>query len=179
MNTMHEYQEQTAKKITDVEILRAQNPQLIAGSDRVTAAKNIRIELKRAFPGVKFSVTGESFSGGDAISISWIDGPTKNDVKEISGKYQAGSFDGMTDYYNYDHDAWNDSFGSAKYITTSRKYSPELVGMTIASIGAKWHDGVLPSADDYRKGRLFYTNPDRRCDSWQTMIYRTIEGVLQ
>jgi hypothetical protein len=39
------------------------------------AASNIRAELKKAFPGVKFSVRSETFSGGDSIDVKWMDGP--------------------------------------------------------------------------------------------------------
>lgn len=90
---------------------------------RIIATKNIRTELKVVFPAVKFSVTSETFSMGDAIRISWTDGPTTAEVDAITKKYQAGSFDGMTDCYNYGNDPFNDLFGDAKYVTVSRDES--------------------------------------------------------
>ena len=58
--------------------------------ERVVGAKNIKKELAKAFPGVKFSVRSQSFSGGDFIDIDWTDGPTEEMVKKITDKYQEG-----------------------------------------------------------------------------------------
>ena len=66
----------------------------------VTAAKNIHIELKAEFPGVKFSVTSKSYSMGNSINVDWTDGPTEKQVDEIISKYQYGSFNGQDDCYN-------------------------------------------------------------------------------
>ncbi len=44
---------------------------------------NIRRELKAKFPGVKFSVRKRSY---DSVSVNWTDGPTEEQVKEITGK---------------------------------------------------------------------------------------------
>jgi hypothetical protein len=44
-------------------------------SSHALGAANIRKELKRVFPSVKFSVTSDSFSGGNSIHIGWTDGP--------------------------------------------------------------------------------------------------------
>jgi len=95
-------------------------------SDLVIGAKNIRIELKLAFPGHKFSVVSESFSMGDAIRVHWTDGPKTEDVEQITSKYQEGHFNGMEDIYEYDREnVWADVFGSAKYVSESREYSGE------------------------------------------------------
>mgnify|MGYP007083424983 CR=1 FL=1 len=74
-----------------------------ATSNHAAAAKAIRSELKKAFPGQKFSVTSTSYSGGDSVRVSWVDGPLMDQVDSIAGKYQYGSFDGMTDSYNVDN----------------------------------------------------------------------------
>jgi hypothetical protein len=68
-----------------------------------TTAQTIKLELKKAFPGVKFGVTGKSYAGGDSVRVSWTDGPTEERVNNITCKYEYGSFDGMTDIYNYDN----------------------------------------------------------------------------
>lgn len=47
-------------------------------------AKEIRKELKAAFPETKFSVTSKG-----NISIKWVDGPSQEAVKEIAGKYES------------------------------------------------------------------------------------------
>jgi hypothetical protein len=56
-------------------VLKAKYPNLLmVGSDQkldgLTTAKNIRAELKAAYPTVKFSVKARRFSGGDAIGIA-------------------------------------------------------------------------------------------------------------
>ena len=65
-------------------------------SSCVTAARNIRTELARAFPEIKFSVRRAGF---DRIDVSWLEGPTASEVREIGCKYEAGYFDGMQDMY--------------------------------------------------------------------------------
>ena len=136
------------------------NPHLIPAekckNPRIAATKNIRIELKRAFPGVKFSVTSSTFSMGDAIDVSWTDGPTVSQVDQIIGKYKAGSFDGMTDCYEYSNDAWPKTFGDAKYVHSRREYSDKMLTSVIGRVCRRYGGlDVIPTADDYHKGRLW------------------------
>ena len=91
--------------------------------DLVTAAKNIRIELKQAFPNVKFSVKSRRFSMGDDINVSWTDGPPNSAVGKITGKYQGGSFDGMVDLYTHSASNFNELYGSSKYVFAQRDLS--------------------------------------------------------
>jgi hypothetical protein len=90
-------------------------------SSHALGAANLKTELTREFPGVKFSVKSESYSGGDAIRVRWEFGPTANEVAKFTDKYREGDFDGMTDSYDYNQDnVWPDVFGGAKYVTESR-----------------------------------------------------------
>jgi hypothetical protein len=62
-------------------------------------AKLARAALKKAFPGVKFSVRSDG-----CIRISWIDGPTAESVDAVVKCYAGGRFDGNIDYaYNVSH----------------------------------------------------------------------------
>jgi hypothetical protein len=64
----------------------------------------IRGALKSRFPGVKFSVKTDKYSGGSSIRIKWTDGPTDSMVSAVVGQYQGGRFDGMIDLaYSVDH----------------------------------------------------------------------------
>lgn len=91
------------------------------------AAANIRIELKRAFPGVKFSVRSERFSGGDSVDVSWTLGPKDEAVQDITAKYQEGSFNGMEDIYEDNEDrTFTTMFGGAKYVQTHRAFDSDL-----------------------------------------------------
>lgn len=86
-------------------------------SKGATASSLIKAELTKAFPGIKFSVRYSCFSGGDSVRISWVFGPTTTEVEAITDKYQAGSFDGMTDSYTYKKDR---NVPTAKYIQPQR-----------------------------------------------------------
>lgn len=56
-------------------------------------AKLVRKELKRSFPGTKFSVRTD----GNALNVSWMEGPTGKAVDEALAPYKGGRFDGMID----------------------------------------------------------------------------------
>jgi hypothetical protein len=86
----------------------------------IVAAKNIRLELKKTFPKIKFSVRSESYSGGNSIDIGYFDGPTAKRIENITDKYSGGSFNGMEDIYEYAHSIWTDVFGDSKYIFVNR-----------------------------------------------------------
>jgi hypothetical protein len=93
-------------------------------SDHALAAANIRRELKAAFPTIKFSVRSDCYSMGDSVDISWELGPTEAEVSAITGKYADGTFNGMTDSYEYDHDrSWTGKYGSAQYVHCTRDCS--------------------------------------------------------
>ncbi|KKN64667.1 hypothetical protein LCGC14_0489360 [marine sediment metagenome] len=101
--------------------------------------KNLRRELKDAFPETKFSVRSRSYSGGDSIDINWTDGPTTEVVEKISGKYQQGDFNGMEDIYEYSNsNVWPDVFGGAKYVMTNRSYSNEAYLQAVAEVEKEW-----------------------------------------
>jgi hypothetical protein len=145
--------------------MQAAFPKLIPVGGKVdglnAAAKNMRIELKDAFPGVKFSVRSDRYSGGDSIDVNWTDGPTTEQVEEISKKYQAGTFDGMTDCYNYESDAWTDAFGDAKYVFANRSYSDKALESAIRTVKVKYAGNLAAmsindiSVADYRAGKLY------------------------
>jgi len=93
-------------------------------SSHAATAAAIREELKKSFKGFKFSVTSEQFAGGDAVRISWINGPTSAEVEKITGNYQSGHFNGMEDIYEYSENPLN--LPRVKYVTESRTVSEEI-----------------------------------------------------
>lgn len=60
-------------------------------------AKLVRAALKKQFPGVKFSVRSDVYSGGASIDIGWVLGPTTKEVDSVGKQYASASFDGMID----------------------------------------------------------------------------------
>ena len=67
--------------------------------------KLIRQVLKAQFPGVKFSVKGDSYAGGSSTNVSWTDGPTEAQVDALIGGYASAGFDGSIDL-QYSYDQW-------------------------------------------------------------------------
>ena len=93
-------------------------------SNQAAAARDIRKELKQAFPGTKFRVTSSSFSMGDTVDVRWSNGPTTEQVDAISDKYQYGSFDGMQDMYEYTNK--RSDIPQTKYVMTQRELTDDV-----------------------------------------------------
>ena len=77
-------------------------------SDYLTCAetaKLVRTALKKAFPGVKFSVRSSVYAGGASINVRWTDGPARKVVEAVAKRYAGGGFDGMIDM-KYNVDSW-------------------------------------------------------------------------
>ena len=92
-----------------------------------TAALLRRI-LRQRFPACRFSVTTGRGSMVSAVHIRWTDGPTVKAVEAITGQFEAGYFDGMTDAYRYDRDSYLPVEGKAyrpgtRYVETHRDLS--------------------------------------------------------
>nr|EES0546569.1 hypothetical protein [Escherichia coli] len=122
--------------------------------EAATVSSNIRAELKKAFPGVKFSVKKLSF---DCVQISWTDGPTKTEVEAVSDKYEDGHFNGMEDIYEYNNSPFNVVFGGVKYVTTRRDYSEVLVDKGIVEARKQFGVELVPetcNAEMYNSGAL-------------------------
>lgn len=165
---MTDYQAREAARAVAAKALQAAHPHLIAvGSAKGRtdslncAARNLRIELARAFPGVKFSVKTSRFSMGDDLRVKWTDGPNAQQVEEYASKYSGGNFDGMQDLYTYDSNAWTDAFGEAKYVSSSRDYSAKAVESVLRTLRAKYpgnmeniERAITVSADAYLSGKL-------------------------
>lgn len=64
-------------------------------------AKLVRGVLKRTFPGQKFSVRSNTYSGGASIDVSWTDGPTEKQVDAAVRVFSGADFDGMVDLKTY------------------------------------------------------------------------------
>ena len=92
-------------------------------SEHARAAKEIRIELKRQFPSIKFTVISDSFSMGNSVNIGWTDGPLSSSVNAVVKKYQYGNFNSMEDIYEYSNKI--DGIPQVKYVQTSRGMSAE------------------------------------------------------
>lgn len=118
------------------------------------AAKNIRILLKKHFPGVKFSVRKRDYT---CINVSWTDGPTRDTVEAIVDKFQEGNFNGMEDIYEYNDSAFNRVYGGVKYLFCSRDVSDELIAESIEQLRKKYGESTIPAdvtLATYKSGAL-------------------------
>lgn len=93
-------------------------------SDHARAAAMIRAELKKH--GIRATVRSRTASMVDAVDVTVQDCPpwVLKEVQAFVGKFQYGSFDGMTDCYNYDNR--NDSIPQVKYAHVRAEYAPEI-----------------------------------------------------
>jgi len=172
---MKDYQASQSARSVLVQGLQAVNPKLVRGQDCVTAAKNIRTELKAAFPKVKFSVTSDKFAGGNAVRITYTDGPCSESVEAICEKYQTGNFNSMEDLYEYDNDnLWTDAFGSSKYVTVNRNFSDASIAAAIEIVNAKYGE-TLATVEDYRNGNCRH-RPSSAMSNYdvQSLIYQAM-----
>jgi hypothetical protein len=124
------------------------------------AAKNIRTELKRAFPSAKFSVRKRHHG---SVDVTWRNGPTTKEVEGITNDYLAGSFDGMEDLYKSAISPWNTVFGGSKYISCDRSYSVDVLNRAVQAVSAlrgfppmpvsstESGDAYIPYSDDARQ----------------------------
>lgn len=89
-------------------------------------AATIKRVLGVLWPGTKFSVRSERYSGGNSIDASWTDGPTGKQVNDVLGIFERAWFDGMEDLeHHIDAIEWNGHLFdfSGKYIRGQRDHS--------------------------------------------------------
>ncbi|PXW46329.1 hypothetical protein DFO55_1503 [Grimontella sp. AG753] len=121
-------------------------------------AKNIRVELKAAYPAVKFSVRK---TGYDSITVKWIDGPTVDQIRDITLKYKTGHYDMYADLHESKSTPFTDIYGGVDYLNVSREYSLELKQTAIDNVRKKYGSDIVPESctvDAYTKGDLWHVS---------------------
>lgn len=104
-------------------------------SDHALAASNLKRELARKFPAVKFSIRSESYSGGCSINVDWTDGPLTEKVQAVCNKYRDSDFDSMVDLKTYTPTNWTETFGGADHVFSNRHESPALLQEASDALG--------------------------------------------
>ena len=138
-------------------------------SSHAATAKEIRKELKKAFPGQKFKVRSDSFSMGNAVRISWINGVTEDAVEEITNKYQYGHFNGMEDMYEISNR--RNDIPQVKYITTSRTITNDKK-IEVAKELDKFYSDSCKHGDFFNEDGTINTLAKIGGEWLDTMIYR-------
>jgi len=135
-------------------------------SSHALGASNIKLELKRAFPLIKFEVKSSSYSGGCSIDVRWTDGVTTESVDTIIKKYQQGSFDGMTDSYTYDPDRyWSIVFGGARHVFSQRHCTAEAYNKTAVELG--YPEAVFNEKTGQFDGVTYDINETIKRETWK------------
>ncbi|HEV2664548.1 MAG TPA: LPD29 domain-containing protein [Blastocatellia bacterium] len=133
-------------------------------------AKNLRLDLKRSFPKIKFSVK----SNRNSVTVEWYAGPEREEVEALAGKYQ----NPYSYEWNYaDHCIYGESpqgramarvFGRIRYLLcqrdsrtkeeadeVTRKYVDELLQEQRSALMAL-NPGNLEEAAQLRESIAFY-----------------------
>lgn len=114
---------------------------------------NVRKVLKKHFPGVKFSVRYDSFSGGDSCDVKYVDGPVHEDVAKYVRMFQDSHADWTGDYWDYNPTEFNKLFGDFKYTRTERTWSDEVKSAYLAEVARdypkSWDGNEMHSSKFY------------------------------
>jgi hypothetical protein len=153
--------------------LAAKYPQLQRADGRhgggKMAAVNMRILLKEAFKGHKFSVTSDYSS----VRVGWTDGPTNDEVNAVIGQFDIGAADYNTDYFYTVKTAFSELFGGVQYLNTYRDESDAFIQQALDQIYQD--DANKPSVIDYRKsqGAFDWRGPDHARHSLRELLAKT------
>lgn len=154
---------------------------LIQGDDQYSgllAAKNMRVELRKAFPAVKFSIRKRHFG---SVSINWTDGPTEKEVEDVVSQHKGGYFDGMDDSYKHVRTPFVVVFGGVEYVSAYREHSPALVERAIDKVFAEYAGNLTgiskPAAAEFSSGELFRVAVPYLNDSLQQLVRQQVYAM--
>jgi hypothetical protein len=140
-------------------------------------AKKIRKELKVNFPGIKFSVRSQTYSGGSSVNVHWEDAPITEQVEAIINKFKSGSFNGMEDIYESTGYVFEGKkYNGAKYIFAKRELSDEYRQQITDYLNANY-EGVNENSWEYHT--LFNRAEKEMIQSNQPEEVETVEEVKE
>ncbi|MBG6192403.1 hypothetical protein IWX64_003375 [Arthrobacter sp. CAN_A212] len=140
----------------------------------------IRKDLKADFPGIKFSVRTNTYSGGASIDVAWTDGPALRSVEAITNHYQGkapvdqtdhaatvtGELDGEQVHYLADH------------VFARRRISEDTKEALVAELAAALNVSPVETGKSYPSPELVYTAcPNYRYD--QGTAYEFINVIAE
>lgn len=155
-------------------------------------AKMVRVALREAFPGVKFSVRSSVYAGGSSINVSWVDGPNGAMVDRVAGTFSGAYFDGQLDYkgatkamidgvvvqfgadFIFTQRKCTLAFMQAAKAAAVRKYGALVAGVAVLESGG----GAYFDSSDYDGFRLANEVANRRTAYICPRRSRTAERVI-
>lgn len=137
-------------------------------------ATNVRKQLKKNFPGVKFSVKSDYSS----INVRWEDGPTCDSVEGKIKCFDNGHFDGYTDYHYTKSTPFTTAFGGVQYLFINRDHSDNLLQKAIDKAVDGWGDCEHVTVENFRSGRLFRQNIESHQPAdWSREINKALNKI--
>lgn len=140
-------------------------------------AKLVRQALKESFPGVKFSVRSDVYSGGASIRVRYLDGPALGMVESVAKFFEGAYFDGMIDYKGsrtHKLDGELVHLG-ANFVFVDRDHSDDAVNLAL--LEAAKYVGVTLPADPlaaYRSGGAHRVIPGEVSDLFARRFYNRL-----
>ena len=114
------------------------------------AAKEIKKLLSKKFPLIKFTVKSQSYTGGSAVNVSYVDGVPTGEVWALISQFKYGHYDGMNETYEYS--SVRKDIPQVKYLIVQRSLSELSKQVLIKDIMAKY--GLTEWNDDICKKTL-------------------------
>lgn len=115
--------------------------------DHTITKQNLIAELKKNFPGIKFSVRKEHY---DTYNVSWQNGPSYDEVIKITGKFEDHENDFTGDFRDYAPSNFNRVFGGFKYVFEDRAFSSEIHDLEAEYLKTRPADEYDARNDFYR-----------------------------
>lgn len=114
------------------------------------------------------------------MTVRWTDGPTRKAVEAIALRFKDGTFNGMTDSYEYQDNPWNILFGSAKYVSCTRSISDALADRAIALVAAEYGELNRITGAEFNAGKGCGKSPvsdawSRR--DWQSLTWDVLANL--
>jgi hypothetical protein len=122
-------------------------------SDHAAVAARIRAELKKH--AIRATVRSSCFANGDSVRVTILADvlpATRKEIESFCNEFRAGTFDGMTDCYNYAPRV--DNSPRTKFVSVDVEYSDEI------KQAARQHvESIFATRNDCELDRL----------TWQTL----------
>ena len=147
-------------------------------SQAAQVAKNIKQVAKKY--GMKVTASSQYYAGGNSVRVKVLTG-SDDDVKKLkdySLMYEAGSFDGMNDIYNYDN--VRDDIPQTKYLFIDDERAQHIVNNLK---GNKYDDYTWKVDGEQVRSWLQFSNQLQKVSSnqpgfeWNTVFLSLVEDL--
>ena len=164
----------TAKKVEELRQRTAPEYKHLTpiSGDTVGIAKNIRAELKKSFPSVKFSVKTQRHS---CINVTWTDGPCTDAVDAALANFDNHAGSNMDDSVNYKNHAW--IFGCVNYLFCRRQDSETAIRDAIERINKYYGvNGTFEQSKQWGALPEIYSNGRSNGRDFEEEIHKVLSG---